>query len=162
MRHGLRDKRLNRTSAHLKAMLINMSNSLIMHEQIKTTLPKAKILRPYLEKLITLGRRQDLHAKRRLLSILRDELAVRKLQTSLFERYKDRKGGYLRILKTGFRYGDNAPMAYIEFIDRDEAAKGKDYYSDEAKVASKVAEEDKAKPAAKAKTKTQSETVSAS
>ena len=127
MRHGNRNKKLNRTSTHRSAMLKNMSTSLIMHEQIKTTLAKAKLLRPVVEKYITIAKKGDLSSRRRLFSFLRSQLAVAKLLNVLSSRYKERNGGYLRILKAGFRYGDMAPMAVIEFVERDESAKGKDY-----------------------------------
>jgi large subunit ribosomal protein L17 len=126
MRHGYRGRRFNRTSEHRKAMFANMVCALIKHEQIVTTLPKAKDLRPIVEKLITLGRRTDLHARRQALSQIRDEAMVRKLFDILGPRYKERPGGYCRILKAGFRYGDNAPLAVIEFVDRDVDAKGRD------------------------------------
>ena len=119
MRHGIKGRKLNRTSAHRKAMFANLSNSLIEHEQIKTTLPKAKELRPFLEKLVTIGKKGDLHSRRILLSILKDEKSVDKLFSTLANRYKDRKGGYIRIMKYGFRYGDAAPMAIIEFVERE-------------------------------------------
>ena len=124
MRHGFRGRRFNRTTEHRKAMFANMSAALIKHEQIVTTLPKAKDLRPVVEKLITLGKRGDLHARRNAMSELRDEEMVRKLFAVLGPRYKERPGGYCRVLKAGFRQGDNAPMAVIEFVDRDVAAKG--------------------------------------
>ncbi|WP_085585056.1 50S ribosomal protein L17 [Thalassospira mesophila] len=124
MRHGMHGRKLNRTKSHRKAMFANMAVSLITHEQIKTTLPKAKDLRPYVEKLITLGKRGDLHARRQVLSTLRDETAVSKLFSVIAERYKDRSGGYTRVLKAGFRYGDAAPVALIELVDRDPEAKG--------------------------------------
>ncbi|MDB5512154.1 MAG: ribosomal protein [Enterovirga sp.] len=126
MRHGFRGRRFNRTTEHRKAMFANMSAALIKHEQIVTTLPKAKDLRPVVEKLITLGKRGDLHARRNAMSSLRDEAMVRKLFAVLGPRYKDRAGGYTRVLKAGFRQGDNAPMAVIEFVDRDVDAKGQD------------------------------------
>ena len=126
MRHGNANRKLNRTSAHRKAMFANMSAALIKHEQIVTTLPKAKELRPIVEKLITLGKRGDLHARRQAIAQMRDEDQVRKLFDVLGARYKDRQGGYVRILKAGFRYGDNAPVAVIEFVDRDPNAKGQD------------------------------------
>jgi large subunit ribosomal protein L17 len=126
MRHGMSGRKLNRTSAHRKAMFANMAASLIKHEQIKTTLPKAKELRPYVEKLITLGKRGTLHARRQAISTLRDEVITAKLFGALAERYADRQGGYTRVLKAGFRYGDAAPMAVIEFVDRDTTAKGQD------------------------------------
>ncbi|SDU20721.1 50S ribosomal protein L17 [Stappia sp. ES.058] len=124
MRHGNRGRKLNRTSSHRKAMFANMSASLIEHEQIVTTLPKAKELRPIVEKLITLGKRGDLHARRQAISQIRDVALVRKLFDTLAERYKGRNGGYTRVLKAGFRYGDNAPLAVIEFVERDVEAKG--------------------------------------
>lgn len=126
MRHGFRGRRFNRTSEHRKAMFANMTAALIKHEQIMTTLPKAKDLRPVIEKLITLGKRGDLHARRLAMSQIRDEGMVKKLFEVLGPRYKERPGGYCRIMKAGFRYGDNAPMAVIEFVDRDPSAKGKD------------------------------------
>lgn len=126
MRHGFRGRRFNRTSEHRKAMFANMSAALIKHEQIVTTLPKAKDLRPVVEKLITLGKRGDLHARRLAMSGLRDAMMVRKLFEVLGPRYKSRQGGYTRVLKAGFRYGDNAAMAVIEFVDRDVDARGRD------------------------------------
>lgn len=124
MYHGRAKRRFNRTSEHRKAMFMNMSQALIKHEQIITTLPKAKDLRPVVEKLVTLGKRGDLHARRQAISRLHDVVLVRKLFDVLGKRYKDRNGGYCRVLKAGFRQGDNAPMAVIEFVDRDEDAKG--------------------------------------
>ena len=126
MRHGNRGRKLSRTASHRKAMFANMSAALIKHEQIVTTLPKAKDLRPIVEKLITLGKRGDLHARRQAIGQIRDEGQVQKLFSVLGPRYQDRQGGYIRILKAGFRYGDNAPMAVIEFVDRDVNAKGLD------------------------------------
>ena len=126
MRHGNAGRKLNRTSSHRKAMFANMSAALIKHEQIVTTLPKAKELRPIVEKLITLAKRGDLHARRQAIAQIRDEGQVKKLFDVLGARYKDRQGGYTRILKAGFRYGDNAPVAVIEFVDRDVNAKGQD------------------------------------
>ena len=126
MRHGKVHRKLNRTAEHRKAMFANMASSLITHEQIVTTLPKAKDLRPIVEKLITLGKRGDLHARRQAIAQIRDEGQVAKLFAVLGPRYKERQGGYIRILKAGFRYGDNAPMAVIEFVDRDVNAKGQD------------------------------------
>jgi len=126
MRHGLSGRKLNRTSGHRKAMFANMAAALIKHEQIKTTLPKAKDLRPIVEKLITLGKRGGLHARRQVLAAMRDEAMTRKLFDTLAERYKSRNGGYTRVLKAGFRLGDSAPMAIIELVDRDPAAKGQD------------------------------------
>ena len=126
MRHGMSGRKLGRKSAHRKSMFINMAQALIKHEQISTTLPKAKDLRPIVEKLVTLGKRGDLHARRQVLSMLKDKDLTAKLFSTLAERYKARQGGYIRVLKAGFRYGDNAPMAIIEFVERDESAKGKD------------------------------------
>ena len=125
MRHGNGYRKLNRTHEHRKAMLANMAASLIEHEQIKTTLPKAKELRPYVEKLVTLGKRGDLHARRQAFATLRSDAAVAKLFDAIAERYKERQGGYCRVLKAGFRYGDMAPMAIIELVDRDPEAKGR-------------------------------------
>lgn len=124
MRHARGYRRLNRTHEHRKALFANMAGSLIEHEQIKTTLPKAKELRPVIEKLITLAKRGDLHARRLAASQLKEDKDVAKLFDVLAARYKDRAGGYTRVLKAGFRYGDMAPMAIIEFVDRDPAAKG--------------------------------------
>ena len=124
MRHKVGGRKLQRTSAHRTAMFRNMSASLIKHEQIVTTLPKAKEIRPIVEKLVTLGKRGDLHARRQAISSVRDVEQVGKLFAVLGPRYKDRQGGYVRILKAGFRYGDMAPMAIIEFVDRDPNAKG--------------------------------------
>lgn len=124
MRHRAGPRKLNRTHSHRKAMFANMASSLIEHEQIKTTLPKAKELRPIVEKLVTLGKRGDLHARRLVISKIGQEPAVQKLFSTIAERYKDRQGGYTRIVKAGFRYGDMAPMAIIEFVDRDPEAKG--------------------------------------
>lgn len=132
MRHGIKHRKLNRTSSHRKAMLANMAASLVKHEQIVTTLPKAKELRPYLEKLITMGKQAAANpdryvAKRRqAIAKMRDETQVKKIFDVLAERYEDRPGGYVRIMKAGFRYGDAAPMAIIELVDRDVTAKGKD------------------------------------
>jgi large subunit ribosomal protein L17 len=126
MRHRIRGRKLNRTTPHRKAMFANMAAALIKHEQISTTLPKAKDLRPIVEKLITLGKRGGLHARRQALSVLKDAKLTEKLFTVLAERYKERKGGYTRVLKAGFRFGDAAPAAVIEFVDRDPAAKGLD------------------------------------
>ncbi|MAL39954.1 MAG: 50S ribosomal protein L17 [Thalassospira sp.] len=124
MRHGMQGRKHNRTSSHRKAMFANMAVSLLTHEQIKTTLPKAKDLRPYVEKLITLGKRGDLHARRQAISILRDDKVVAKLFGEIADRYKERSGGYTRVLKAGFRYGDAAPVAVIELVDRNVEAKG--------------------------------------
>ena len=126
MRHGFRGRRFNRSSEHRKAMFANMSAALIKHEQSVTTLPKAKDLRPVVEKLITLGKRGDLHARRLAMSQIRDDAMVKKLFEVLGPRYRERQGGYCRVLKAGFRYGDNAPMAVIEFVDRDVDARGMD------------------------------------
>ncbi|MFQ5784084.1 MAG: 50S ribosomal protein L17 [Alphaproteobacteria bacterium] len=126
MRHGISGRKLNRTSTHRKAMLANMAMALIKHEQITTTLPKAKELRPYVEKLITLGKRGGLHARRQALAALRDRGLAEKLFGTLAPRYAERKGGYTRVLRAGFRYGDDAPMAVIELVDRDPNAKGQD------------------------------------
>jgi large subunit ribosomal protein L17 len=126
MRHGFRGRRFNRTTEHRKAMFANMSAALIKHEQIITTLPKAKDLRPVVEKLITLGKTDSIHARRLAMSQIRDEAMVKKLFAVLGPRYNARPGGYCRIMKAGFRYGDNAPMAVIEFVDRDVDARGQD------------------------------------
>ena len=126
MRHRKSGRRLNRDSAHRKAMFANMASALIKHEQIKTTLPKAKELRPIVEKLVTLAKRGDLHARRLAYARLQDRAMVAKLFDVLAERYKDRLGGYIRIIRANFRYGDCAPLAYIEFVDRDVDAKGID------------------------------------
>lgn len=126
MRHGMSGRKLNRTSSHRKALFSNMANALIKHEQIKTTLPKAKELRPVVEKLVTLGKRGNLHARRQAFAMLRDDGMTRKLFDTLAGRYADRPGGYTRVLKAGHRYGDAAPMAIIEFVDRDPEAKGQD------------------------------------
>ena len=126
MRHGAAHRKLGRTTAHRTAMIANMAASLIKHEQIVTTLPKAKELRPFVEKLVTLGKRGDLHARRQAISQVRDVEQVGKLFAVLGPRYAERNGGYIRVLKAGFRHGDNAAMAVIEFVDRDVDAKGKD------------------------------------
>ena len=126
MRHGYAHRKLGRTTSHRTALFANMAASLIKHEQIVTTLPKAKELRPFVEKLVSLGKRGDLHARRIAISRVRDHDQVRKLFDTLGPRYKGREGGYLRVLKAGFRHGDNAPMAVIEFVDRDPSAKGQD------------------------------------
>jgi large subunit ribosomal protein L17 len=124
MRHGNAHRKLNRTAEHRRAMFANMAAALIKHEQITTTLPKAKDLRPIVEKLVTLGKRGDLHARRQAIAEIRDVAMVKKLFAVLGPRYKDRAGGYTRVLKAGFRYGDSAPVAVIEFVDRDVDAKG--------------------------------------
>ena len=126
MYHGRKKRRFNRTAEHRKAMFANMCQALIKHEQIVTTLPKAKDLRPVVEKLVTLGKRGDLHARRQAIAQIKDVDLVRKLFDVLGPRYKERNGGYTRVLKAGFRFGDNAAMAVIEFVDRDVDAKGKD------------------------------------
>ncbi len=126
MRHRRSGRKLNRTTSHRKAMFANMAAALIKHEQITTTLPKAKDLRPVVEKLITLGKRGGLHARRQLLAVLHDRTLAEKLMTALAERYKSRPGGYTRVLRAGFRYGDAAAMAIIELVDRDKDAKGQD------------------------------------
>ena len=123
MKHGIVNKKLNRTSEHRKALLKNMLNSLIMYEQIKTTLPKAKFLKPQAEKIITLGKKDTLHNTKMLVSQLQDTKSANKVKKTLSKRYEKRLGGYTRIIKAGFRYGDNAPMAIIEFVDRDVEAK---------------------------------------
>ena len=124
MRHRNAGRKLNRTSQHRQMLFRNMAQALIKHEQIVTTLPKAKELRPVVERLITLGKRGDLHARRQAIAAIRDEAQVRKLFDTIATRYADRNGGYLRIMKAGFRHGDSAPMAVIEFVDRDVDAKG--------------------------------------
>src|ERR1700689_415059 len=126
MYHGRAKRRFNRTAEHRQAMFANMAQALIKHEQITTTLPKAKDLRPVVEKLVTLGNRGGLHARRQAIAQMRDLAMVRKLFDVIGPRYKDRDGGYTRVMKAGFRYGDSAPVAVIEFIDRDVEAKGKD------------------------------------
>ena len=123
MRHGMANKKLNRTAEHRKALLKNMLNSLIKYEQIKTTLPKAKFLKPQADKLITLGKKNSLHNTKMLVSQLQDITSANKVKKTLSKRYEKRNGGYTRIIKAGFRYGDNAPMAIIEFVDRDVEAK---------------------------------------
>ena len=126
MRHKVSKRKLNRSSSHRKALLANMAVSLIKHEQVKTTLPKAKELAPYVEKLITLGKKGDLNARRKLYSIIPEKIWGAKVFDVLAERYKDRNGGYTRVMKAGFRYGDSAPMAIIELVDRDPDALGQD------------------------------------
>ena len=123
MRHSLGHKKLNRTSEHRKALIKNMLNSLIKYEQITTTLPKAKVLRPQADKIITLGKKDSLQNTKTLMSKLQDLKSANKVKKTLSKRYQDRQGGYTRIIKAGFRYGDNAPMAIIEFVDRDLEAK---------------------------------------
>ena len=126
MKHNITQRKLNRTTAHRKALLINLSNALIKHEQITTTLPKAKELRPFVEKIITLGKNGDLTSRRKAISILHDTTNINKIFDIIADRYKERSGGYTRIVKIGNRFGDNAPTAIIELVDRDEDAKGKD------------------------------------
>ena len=126
MKHNITNRKLNRTSSHRKSLLMNLSNALIKHEQITTTLPKAKELRPYVEKIITLGKKGDLESRRKANSILQDEKNTKKIFNIIAERYKERIGGYTRIVKIGNRFGDNAPTAIIELVDRDEDAKGQD------------------------------------
>src|SRR5947199_8534596 len=126
MRHGKVHRKLNRTAEHRRAMLANMCAALIKHEQIVTTLPKAKELRPIVEKLVTLGKKGGLALRRQAISEMRDQDQVRKLFDTLAKRYKDRQGGYTRIIKAGFRYGDNAPMSLVEFVDRDDNDNGTD------------------------------------
>jgi len=126
MKHNITHRKLNRTSSHRKALLMNLSNALLKHEQITTTLPKAKELRPFVEKVITLGKKGDLNARRKTISILQDEKNTKKIFDIFADRYKDRSGGYTRIVKIGNRFGDNAPTAIIELVDRDENAKGLD------------------------------------
>ena len=126
MKHNITHRKLNRTSSHRKALLMNLSNALIKHEQITTTLPKAKELKPFVEKIITLGKKGDLQSRRKAIAILQDEKMTKKIFDTFADRYKDRNGGYTRIIKLRNRYGDNAPIAVIELIDRDEEAKGLD------------------------------------
>ena len=146
MRHGFANKKLNRTSEHRKALLKNMLNSLIKYEQIKTTLPKAKFLKPQADKIITLGKKETLQTTKILVSKLQDVKAANKVKKTLSKRYEKRNGGYTRIIKAGFRYGDNAPMAIIEFVDRDiEAKKVDKKKKDPAKETGKKEEEKLAK-----------------
>ena len=126
MKHNIKNKKLNKTTSHRKAMFMNMSNALIKHEQITTTLAKAKELRKFIEKIITLGKKGDLLSRRKSISVLQDKNMSKKVFEVLADRYKTRSGGYTRIIKLGNRFGDNAPMAVIEFVDRDENAKGID------------------------------------
>ena len=126
MKHNITHRKLNRTSSHRKALLMNLSNALIKHEQITTTLPKAKELRPFVEKIITLGKNGDLESRRKVVAILQDQNNIKKIFDIFAERYKERSGGYTRIVKLGNRFGDNAPSAVIELVDRDEEAKGLD------------------------------------
>ena len=144
MRHGMSGRKLNITSSHRKAMFANMVCALIKHEQIKTTLPKAKDLRPIVERVITLAKKGTLASRRQLFAMLRDDVIVAKLIDVIAVRYKDRNGGYTRVLKAGFRYGDAAPVAFIELVDRDVEAKGKDsgpvFTNDEEEVAGEAAQ----------------------
>ena len=126
MKHNITHRKLNRTTSHRKALLMNLSNALLKHEQITTTLPKAKELRPYVEKIITLGKKGDLQSRKKTISILQDKNNTKKVFDIFSNRYKNRLGGYTRIVKLGNRFGDNAPTAIIELVDRDEEAKGKD------------------------------------
>ena len=147
MRHGMVNKKLNRTSEHRKALLKNMLNSLIKYEQIKTTLPKAKFLKPQADKIITLGKKNTLHNTKILISQLQDTISANKVKKTLSKRYEKRSGGYTRIIKAGFRYGDNAPMAIIEFVDRDLEAKRVDKKKKEESKEIPKAEEKKTKTA---------------
>ena len=149
MRHGIAKRKLNKSISHRRSMFANMAVSLIKHEQIKTTLPKAKELRPIIEKMITKARSKDLHARREALAFLRDEAMTEKLLTVLVDRYATRNGGYTRVLKAGFRYGDMAPMAIIEFVDRDVSAHGKDSGAPVVAEDEAVVEEKKTKKASK-------------
>ena len=126
MKHNITHRKLNRTSTHRKALLMNLSNALIKHEQIKTTLPKAKELKSFVEKIVTLGKKGDLESRRKTISILQDEKMTNKIFDTFADRYKSRNGGYTRIVRIGNRYGDNASLAIIEFVDRDENSKGQD------------------------------------
>ena len=139
MRHGIAHRKLGRTTEHRKAMMANMAASLVKHEQISTTLAKAKEMKPFVDRLVTLAKKGDLSSRRRAISIMRDEEMVKKLFDTLAERYKDRQGGYSRVLKAGYRFGDNAPMAVIELVDRDPEAKGAE---DRARVAAEAEMED--------------------
>ncbi|MCO5065825.1 MAG: 50S ribosomal protein L17 [Rhizobiaceae bacterium] len=138
MRHGFAGRRFARSVSHRKAMFANLAASLIEHEQIVTTLPKAKDLRPIVEKLVTLGKRGDLHARRQVIAQIGNEHLVKRLFETIAPRYAQRNGGYLRIMKAGFRHGDNAPLAVIEFVDRDVSAKGA---GDKARVEAEAADE---------------------
>ena len=126
MKHNISHRKLNRTSSHRKALLMNLSNALLKHEQITTTLPKAKELRPFVEKIISLGKKGDLHSRRKANSLLKDEKNIKRIFEVFSKRYQDRNGGFTRIIKLGNRHGDNAPTAVIELVDRDTEAKGKD------------------------------------
>ena len=144
MRHSFANKKLNRTSEHRKALLKNMLNSLIKYEQIKTTLPKAKFLKPQADKIITLGKKDTLQTSKLLVSQLQDRISANKVKKTLSKRYEKRAGGYTRIIKAGFRYGDNAPMAIIEFVDRDIEAKKVDKKKNEPVKDAEKKEEKKA------------------
>jgi len=139
MRHRMSGRKLNKTSSHRKAMFSNMTSSLLLHEQITTTKPKAKDLRIFVDKMITLGKRGDLHSRRQALSFLQDKVVVTKIFDTLAKRYEDRQGGYSRVLSAGYRYGDAAPMAIIELVDRDTDAKGA---TDKARVESEAEDND--------------------
>ena len=141
MRHGFAGRRFSRSQSHRKAMFANLAVSLIEHEQILTTLPKAKDLRPIVEKLVTLGKRGDLHARRQVIAQIGNEGVVKRLFDTIAPRYAQRNGGYLRIMKAGFRHGDNAPLAVIEFVDRDTSAKGA---ADRARIEAEGAQEEAA------------------
>ena len=146
MRHKLENRKLNRTSEHRKALIKNMLNALIKHEQIKTTLPKAKELKVAIDKIITIGKKNTLSSKKILISKLQDQNIVKKITTTLIERYKKRNGGYSRVIRSGYRYGDNAPKAFIELVDKDFNAKGQDSGPSQKKAQSKekeVANKDK-------------------
>ena len=143
MKHSMANKKLNRTSEHRKALLKNMLNSLVKYEQIKTTLPKAKFLKPQAEKLITLGKKDSLHTTKLLITQLQDKITANKVKKTLSKRYEKRKGGYTRIIKAGFRYGDNAPMAIIEFVDRDVEAKRVDKKKKNTSIETPKTEEQK-------------------
>ena len=147
MRHGMANKKWNRTSEHRKALIKNMLNSLIKYEQITTTLPKAKVIKPQADKIITLGKKDTLQTSKMLISQLQDSKSANKVKKTLSKRYEKRNGGYTRIIKAGFRYGDNAPMAIIEFVDRDVEAKRVDKKKKEVSKETPKAEEKKVKTA---------------
>lgn len=160
MRHGFKKRTLNKKIAHRRAMFANLANALIKHEQIKTTLPKAKELSPIFEKLITKAEDGTLHARRQLIAFLRDEVMVEKMMTTLVKRYENRNGGYVRVLKAGFRFGDCAPMAIVELVDRDVNAKGQDSGKIvEVEAEAPKVEEKKAAPKAEKVTKVKKETA---
>jgi large subunit ribosomal protein L17 len=154
MRHGMAQRKLNRTKAHRKALFSNLAQAVLKHEQIKTTLPKAKEMRAVVDKIITKGKKGTLAARRELIAELHDELLANKVMTVLAKRYEKRMGGYTRVLRAGFRYGDCAPMAILELVDRDVTAKGKDL---EVKVAEKPAKAEKVAPKAKEEKATKTE-----